>query len=503
MAETTDRGTALLVEVPEAKRGRIVSGMRWTVWLSAISVPFSYGITILLARTSPEAIGTYGLLGVYIGVVLGLFYLGGDAVAIKYIPELDEAKRLSFLASYFVVICLTTLPWLAAAGIWADKLHYLLGQQASPRLELLILFLSPITIVSSLIGAALKGMLEIRWAQAIARLITIGSFLVYAAFFVLSPASLAHSYTAIIWVTYLGLSLLSIVLGFWRLWHSIGAKWQALHFYLPRGFWSYTLSLQQLSALGFFTQRLDVILVLNSANLAVLGQYVAVVTLAESIRLISRFFIDTLLPSLTNMMAEHDLAAASDVFSMHMRILLLVNTATTCGLILFARPATALLGQKYIGLTPTVAVLALFVGLSTPGGVGGTVLSSIGKQQRAVWIAVGQTALYLGLFAGLWPRFQLLGAVMAYGIAWVISNLALLITARLSSPFKLAATRDYVVFGVIAVLAAAAARLDHFDFAGALVVWTAATTLFLVFAKYSFGECRKLIHFFLPIRLIS
>ena len=98
-----------LKEVPHHQRRQIVSGMRWTVWLSAVSIPFSYGTTVLLARTSPEAIGTYGLLSVYIGAVLGLFYLGGDAVAIKFIPELDPERRLSFLVSYFTIVCLAVL----------------------------------------------------------------------------------------------------------------------------------------------------------------------------------------------------------------------------------------------------------------------------------------------------------------------------------------------------------------------------------------------------------
>jgi len=66
----------LLSETPVDLRRRIVSGMRWTLWLSVLSVPFSYGTTILLARSGPQVLGTYGLLMVYIGLVASLFYLG-------------------------------------------------------------------------------------------------------------------------------------------------------------------------------------------------------------------------------------------------------------------------------------------------------------------------------------------------------------------------------------------------------------------------------------------
>ncbi len=504
MVENLNPTAELFGDVPADQRQRIVSGMRWTLWLSAISFPFSYGTTILLARTSPEAIGTYGLLNVYIGVVMGLFYLGGDPVAIRYIPELNNERRLSFLISYFLIICVATIPWLVVAAIWPEKLHYLLGEGASAAFQLLVLILAPLSILTSLVGAALKGMLEIAWAQTVARLVTIGSFLVYTIFFFAWPSVLSRSYTEVIWGTYLGLSALGAMLGLQRLLHLTAwpGSFRSLRFFLPPRFWQYTLSLQQLSALGFFTQRLDVILVLNFGDLALLGKYVAVVTLAESIRLINRFFVDTLLPSLTNMLATRNLTAASDVFHTHMRILFLVNTASTLGLILLAGPVTALLGAKYTSLSTLVVLLALLVGLSAPSGVGGTLLSSVGKQQRAVWTTLGQVGLYASLFLLLWPRWNLLGAAVAYGVAWVVGNFLLLFIAKHSVPFHFSVTRDYAVFGVIAAAAAFVARRQAFGLATGLLVWAAAIGLFVLFGKYSAAECLRLFKCFFPFQAL-
>lgn len=474
--------------------------MRWTVWFSAISIPFSYGTAILLARTSPEAIGTYGLLSVYIGVVLGLFYLGGDAVAIRFIPALDPEKRLSFLTSYFFVVCLSVVPWLAAAAIWPGKLHYLFGEQAGQRFQLVLLILSPLSILASLVGAALKGMLEISWAQIINRLVTIGSFFVYATLFFIRRPLLAHSYAKVIWATYLVLCAVGVLVGLQRLFYlnKWRGSWRSVKFFLPEGFWRYTLSLQQFSALSFFAQRLDAILVLNFGNLALLGQYVALITLADSLRQISRFFLDTLLPSLTTMVAARNLAAAANAYRVHMRIVLLANTCITFGLVLLARPITALLGVKYVGLTPLVIILALLIGLSTPSSVGNTVLQSIGKQQRAVGVAMAQIAIYVVLFAFLWPRWQLTGAVLTYGITWLISNWLNFAIAELSSPFPVSITREYTTFGVIAIAAAILAKTNDIGFAFGLMVWTASIALFLVTARYKTTECKELVRLFLP-----
>jgi len=77
-----------LASVPPAERKQIISGMRWSVWLSVLAAPFSYGTTILLGRAGPEVLGAYGLLLIYIGVASSLLYLGGDAVTIKFVPQL-------------------------------------------------------------------------------------------------------------------------------------------------------------------------------------------------------------------------------------------------------------------------------------------------------------------------------------------------------------------------------------------------------------------------------
>ena len=68
---TTHSATGLeaMAAVPAYQRERIISGMRWTLWLSVLAAPFSYGTTIILARAGPEVVGTYGLLLLYITIV--------------------------------------------------------------------------------------------------------------------------------------------------------------------------------------------------------------------------------------------------------------------------------------------------------------------------------------------------------------------------------------------------------------------------------------------------
>lgn len=493
----------LLSEAPAHLRGRIVAGMRWTLWLSVLAVPFSYGTTILLARAGPQVIGTYGLLMVYIGVVSSLFYLGGDAVSIKFIPELSGEQRGPFLASYFLILLASLIPWLVLATSWRRGLHYLFGEQGSSAFPFLVLCLSPIYLCFALVVAALKAELEMRWAQVMMRTLTIGTFLIYLVLFLGFRRVLVVHYTGVIWGVYLTLTALAFVIGFRHL-RRLGGwefRWRSLRIFLPRGFWRYTLATQAGSGLGFLLQRLDLILVLNFGGLLALGKYVAIISLAGLIPVGNGFYLDTLLPSLTNLLATRNYAAASQIYSMNLRTLFLGTMVGASGLIFMVNPIIMLLGSKYASLSSLFAVGVLLYGLSAPGAIGGTLLTSVGKQHRSVFVGVIQLALFLSLFYALWPGYQLLGVVLAMGLSMAISNFLLIQVARYRNEVKFSFARDYAVFAITLIAAAILdLRLAKLGPNYPLLAWPAVVLLFCGLARYSVTECTTLASCFLPAR---
>jgi O-antigen/teichoic acid export membrane protein len=251
----------------------------------------------------------------------------------------------------------------------------------------------------------------------------------------------------------------------------------------------------------FLLGRLDLILVMNFGGLAQLGKYVAVLTFGETIRTANRFFSDTLLPSLSNTFATADYRGASQLFAVNLRLLFAVTVAGTCALMLLVDPIIALFGSQYLSLKPLFILMLLLYGLSGPGSIGPTLLVSIGKPDRALWINIGQLLIFVVLFAALWPTWQLTGAVLASGSAWALSSVASLVVAKRSAPVSFSAAKDYAkAFVVMAAVALIASRIDSAQVLVRTGTWVAAMLIFLVIAGYNMRECRALLSLVVPSR---
>src|SRR5260370_15167554 len=263
-----------LTDVPAIQRHRVITGMRWTVWLSAVAAPFGVCANLLLARVGPETLGVYGLLSVYIGLTAQFFYFGGDAVIIRFIPESREEDRASLLISYLLVVLPALFGCLVVVHFFPGVLRIVLSEGGGDQFRFFVVCLAPLPIVYWMILASLKGMLDIRFSQILGKLPSIWALISYTGLYLAARPLMVRYPFEVIWTVYLIPMLVLGIIGAIRIVRLCGSS--RLRFYLPRGFWSYALAAQQLSMASFLASRLDYVLLLHDGGLEVLGRFVAV-----------------------------------------------------------------------------------------------------------------------------------------------------------------------------------------------------------------------------------
>jgi O-antigen/teichoic acid export membrane protein len=494
---TESSSATTLTRIPENQRRRVLAGMRWSVWLSCVAVPLGAATNLLLARVGPETIGVYGLLSVYLGMIAAFFYFGGDTVVIKFTPECAAQDRVSFLLSYLLVVLLLIVPWLGFAYLIPSGVTAIMGQSAGERGNLLLLSLAPIPIVFYMVVAGLKGMLEITFSQVLAKLLVLASVLAYGMVLLAARPLLVRAPQVVIWGIYLAFTASLALVGALRIWRLCGS--QRLRFYLPKGFWRYSLDTQMVSATSFLANRLDYVLILNFGGLVSLGRYVAIMSVGTAVPLLAGFFMDTLLPSLTNMVAARNEAGAAEVFKIHMRILFPVSVGASCAVMILAEPAVCVMGAKYATLDRLIIVSALLRGIETPGAYGGTLLASVCRQRLAVWTGGLQVLVFCILFVGLWHRWALAGAVVANGLALVVGGGAMMSIARRAARIYPSITGIWIKAAVVQIgVGVIALSGMPLGIVSGSLIWLAAVGIFLYISAYDLSEVRGLLRVFTP-----
>jgi O-antigen/teichoic acid export membrane protein len=490
-----------LADVPTHQRQRLLSGMRWSLWLSALAVPFSAAINLLLARVGPETIGVYGLLSVYIGMITAFVYFGGDTVIVHFIPECRREERASFLLSYLLLVAVLLVLWLGIAYCFPSVLHLALGKTAPGNYQLLLLSLAPITIAYGMVIATLKGMLEIRFSQILSKTLPVLSMLAYGSIYLGDRSVLLRHPSLIVWGTYFGLVAFLTLVGALKLIRLCDLR--RLRFNLPGDFWRYAFTTHQVGICNFLTGRLDYILILNFGGLAIMGQYVAVMSIAATVILIHNFFMDTLLPSLSNMIAGRNDSGAAQVFIMHMRILFLITTTVGGGIMLLGAPITDILGSQYHFIRVPIVLMTMFLGVAAPGIQGGTILACVGLQFRAVWASVLHLLVFIGLFFALWHPWGLTGAVCAYGLAALIGKASLMAIALRSSRIFPSVAGLWLKAALVQLVVCMIAVSYTPGLLSGTVIWVTASAAFLWLSDYQPAEMKALAETFLPVRLLS
>lgn len=488
-------------DIPADLRGPVTGGMRWTLWLAAAAVPFSYATRVLLARLGPECLAIYGLLLVYIGFVSGFLFLGGNAVAIRYLPALAPARRADFLRTYALVIGVAWLPWVVVAGLDPGAMAWLFGGRGR-GFELVMMALAPLPILFSLLLAALKGMLDLTWAQALYRGVTVGMLAGVLLLYVTARTWFVAHAAGIIWGMYLGLTAVGCLAAL--------ARWQRLagtgtgggsrpRWYLPPGFWSYGLGLQGSSMLGFVATQIDVLLMLHVGGLKRLGSYVAIMTLAALATTALKLLLDAFMAALTHGLARSDAALTGDLFDACCRLLLPLILVMGIALTCLAAPLLAVYGPGYTGLQTALRWLGPCAALDGLNCVLGSALGALGHPQAEVKAKLVRLAAYLALFLPLWHAWGLTGAVLAWGAAEIPYQAVNLWCLRRLAPFRLRWRRLYPAFlAAIAGLALLAPWGDALGTATRLGVGALLVAGFVLMAGYSPAELAAHLRIFLP-----
>jgi O-antigen/teichoic acid export membrane protein len=405
----------------EGFRWRIAQNATRTVLVSVLTLPFGPLTSLVLARVSPEAIGTFSLLAIYLSSISCVLYLGGGTVTVRFMTELPRENRLPFFFSYLAVTLATIPLVLAITVVFPSLLQFLVHASTHVRLFRLLLLCAPIPLLYFSALATLRGLMHVAFAQMLVRSLPVATFVLYGYLWLFHDDLLRREYTPLIVGSYFSFLALAAALALARLKNDLLPS-ANLPWFLPSGFWRFALAVQLPSMLMLLHQKLDQILVLRTLGLAQVGTYYVLVQLAEAPLVLTGFLLEAVFPAMLALYAVNRLREIVTLYREAARYMLLIVSGTTSFLFVFGPSILAFLGPQYTQALPAFFVLLLFESIDALGPLNHTLI--IGVRSVNYWTLV--QAVRLGIFALLFPflvqPFGLVGVTVARGCAGITAG---------------------------------------------------------------------------------
>jgi len=486
-----------------------ISGAKWTVFLSVIAMPVSYATNIILGRASPEALGIYGLLNIFILSITTFILFGGSNVVIKYLPEIDRNRRVLFLRSYFTIISFIALFTLGSIYVYPRILELLFGEALLPyMLPYLILFMF-IIIIYSIFDFVLTGLMEIKASISIKQVLVYGNFVVFSLLFFLSKDFFREHLWMTIWgISFISYTIISLLAFF------ISAKslnimnlnkgesqssdrkatflssgiieLKNIYFYLPAKFWSFAFFIHLSTIISFVNDKLDQLFIIRYFNIHEFGLYFAALQTAMLIRYIPILIGNILLPAFSNLLASNEVERIQKAYQEIVRYNTLIVITATLACIFFSKEIIGIFGVEYIKSHLVLVALSCFFSTSSIGVANNALIIAKGRAGIYLLSEIAVTAIGIVLIFFLTEKLGVLGLAIGKGVTVALWQLVSSFIATMLLGLNIKIPRSYKV-GIATSFIASILYL-FFEFQNILVhtgLFLSCLILFTYFAGYS------------------
>ncbi|MCK4731137.1 MAG: oligosaccharide flippase family protein [Methanophagales archaeon] len=502
-----------------------VSGAKWTVILSILAMPLGYIVNIILGRISPEALGIYGLLNIFIVSITTFILFGGGIVIIKYLPEIDKDKKVSFLLSYILIVFLIAIFAIGLIYLYPQILDFIFGQAIpSGILPYLIIFI-PIIILYFVFDYALNGLMELKTSVVIRKIITYGNFVVFVTLFLFCKDFFREQLWAIIWglsfVFYIVLGLLALFLTKKKMkitslnkkesrnydckcsWiddvsqvllypFRILPKLRNFKLYLPTKFWSFALFVHLSTIVDFSCEKIDQLFILSYFSIRELGLYYAALQTAMLIRFVPMLLGSVLLPTFSNLLASNEIKLIQKGYREVIRYntLMIVPASLLC--IFFSRQIMGIFGAAYVQNHLVLVVLGVSSMVCSMGGVNSSLIMAKGRTGVYLLTSIMQAVFGFSLMFFLIGKLGVLGLAIGRGAGVVLAQVGLIFIVCKLLNMGIKIPRAYIISIFTAILVSILYFVIH---PTSIIISTILFLSCLIFFLYFGGYSLKDVHF--------
>jgi O-antigen/teichoic acid export membrane protein len=480
-----------LTDVAGRVRRRAIAGVRGSLALTLATLPLSFLTNVVLGRVSPQALGYYSAIQIFIGSYYTFLVFGGIYVFTRFVPAIPRRDRLSFFLSYSAIVASVSV---LAAGTVVVALPDLASR-------LLSRFGSPAPAVAAgLLGVALAwgfgsyflfSVLESARATAVEKSVVVGFFVAAVLGFGPLRDRLTEDPARFLWwaalAVYSGAAVIAVVfvVGTEEFRLSDPIRW-----ILPHRFWPTVAYTHFDTIVNYVYSTLSPVLVLLWLDVAALGRLSAALRYVLLLTVLPATMNSVIAPAVSRLDAAglRDEAFRQTAAAMRTAALGIVPAAIV--LILFADDAMALFGSGFRDSGDILRLAALSLAAAPAVHLGGGLAAGLGAFRAYLMASSVYVLATLGASAVLVPMQGVRGAAIALSLGALVRHVAIL--SMLRARFRFPWPGRLAAGWVCCALALTVAMTLRPGRPVACALAAAVVAAFALFGRVTFAELRAL-----------
>ncbi len=401
---------------------RTFSGARWMLYLSASALAVGFCTNVMLGRVGPETLGFYSLLMLLVSMIQFFFVLGGPNVFVNYLPSLSLEQRPRFVFTYTVIVYVAGAFFLAVALLYPSIMHVVFRSELNVSVGTYLTVLVPILLAQALVWAMLQAELE-GFSFAVSQNSVSWFYFAGVGMMALTGIlgagrrldSVSGALNGYIFLAVVLANSIALMIGAFGLkkghigFHTLRQRW-----FLPDGFWKFTLALHFGTLFNFVIANAAPVFILRELGLRELGFFRAASVFAAFVIWVPGVFDKSFYPSFCNLVINK--LPTDEVYGRFSRLNATASGLVALVILLFTRELLSVFGKEF-GDEAYFLLSALSAGylISTPFiQINFALVTAHLKTPHTMGAYALGAGAGIVLYAALVPKYGLAGIAAAF-----------------------------------------------------------------------------------------
>ena len=379
-------------QVNEVK-SKALKSAKWMVITSVFSMFFSYASNILLGQISPETLGIYSAVNVFISSLSTFVGMGGAVVLSNFFPKMDsEVQKTQLLHTYIAISFAMYIVFAGVIVIFPEMNYLLSGNLDGAAKWVALLIMAPIYITMIIISYLLTALLEARISNIMSKLYTMLLPIVLFIVYLIDKNLLETQLALIIFFTVIVANICAIILGVTFI-KKEKMICKARGFYVPKGFFFFTFTTFLQSLFSFLYKNADKMFLISLEDMGQLGYYQAIISIFTLVEFVPSLLGNVTIPYFSNIFKVGNKRDVEDSYQRIEKYMLFFLVSCVIGVISLSDVALNMFGEDYVSYKYLLIILLVAKCISSLGFTNTPMLVVLEKN----WLRLLNSALQIAI----------------------------------------------------------------------------------------------------------